>query len=118
MVVQQLGVSPFPAEVGQEVTVLAQRASAPSGPLGPWVGLPVQVELPDGRREPLGVTDADGLVHFVPSAVGNHVFRAEVAGVQVLAPHRVVPSRPRWVAAIACIPLGLALLWRHLRRRP
>ena len=117
MVVQQLGVSPFPAEVGQEVTVLAQRATAPDGPLGPLVGLPVQVELPDGRRQPLGLTDADGQVRFVPSAVGSHVFRAEVAGVQVMALHRVVPQRPRWVAAIVCIPLGLALLWQHLRRR-
>ena len=120
MVVQQLGVSPFPAEVGQEVTVLAQRAMASTGPdrpLGPLVGLPVQVESPDGRRQSLGVTDEKGLVRFVPTAVGSHVFRAEVAGVQIMAPHRVVPARPRWVAAIVSIPLGLALLWQHLRRR-
>jgi hypothetical protein len=127
LAMQQLAVAPFPAEVGQPVVVRAERLEPPEGgpaaaggrtpaPL-PLVGLRVLVEQPDGARQDVGVTDAGGAVQFVPVQVGTHVFSAEVDGVRVVAPHRVVPAQPKWLPALVSVPLGLALLWRHLQRR-
>lgn len=113
---QQLDVQPFPGEVGQPVRVAASRL-APGEPDGrrPLAGLPIEVELPDGSRRQLAATGSDGTLHFVPEAPGTFVYRAAIDGVALVAPHRVVAPRRRWLAALACTPLGLLLLWRYLR---
>lgn len=123
LVLQQLAVAPFPAEVGQSVTVSAERPERlAAGGLDqparqPIAALRITVEQPDGSRVEVGSTDAAGVAHFVPRQVGTHVYSAEVGGVRIVAPHRVVASRPRWLLALVCVPLGLALSWQHLRRR-
>jgi len=108
---QQLGVEPYPGEVGRPVTVTAANES------GPMTGLEVEVELPDGSGRAIGTTDAQGHLEFVPGAVGQHVFRAVVDGALVLAPHRVIAARRRWWIALGSVPLGLALLWQISRAR-
>jgi len=136
MAAQQLSATPFPAEVGESVTVRVVRnvrdASPDQVPLSrdpmdrgavrpashevPLAGQRVEVELPDGQQQFVGVTDADGVVQFVPEQVGAYVWKTAVDGVSLLAPHRVIPARPRWLVASVCVPLGLLLLWRNLRR--
>jgi hypothetical protein len=108
-VLQQLSVAPFPAEVGDEVVV------AVVAPAGPVAGLGIEVELPDRSRRSLGPTDRQGIVRVTAELVGEHVYRTQVDGVALVAPHRVVAARPRWLYALACVPLGLALLWRNAR---
>ena len=108
---QQLVVTPYPAEVGTTVTVTARNAA------GPLVGVTVQVELPDGTRQPLGPTDERGSRTFEPPCTGQFLYSAVVDGVRVLSPHRVVAVRPRWWLAAGSVPLGLALLWRLSRAR-
>lgn len=109
LLLQQLQVTPFPAEAGQQVVVRAADAT------GPRAGLAVEVELPDGARRAIGSTDGRGEVAFTPELPGLHCYRAELDGVRLLAPHMVVATRRRWLLAVACVPLGLALLWRMLR---
>lgn len=110
LVPQQLQVEPYPAEVGAVVTVTATTIS------GPASGLEIEVALPDGGRQVIGTTDAQGRLTFVPPMAGQFVYAFEQAtaagGVRVLAPHRVVPRRERWWLAFGSVPLGLALLWR------
>lgn len=108
---QQLEVEPYPGLVGEPVTVTATRAA------GPIPGLALQVELPDGSARAIGATDDQGRLVFVAAGAGQHVFRAVVDGVDVLAPHRIVGARRRWWFAIGTVPLGLALLWRLSRAR-
>jgi hypothetical protein len=110
LAVQQLGIAPFPAEVGSTVTITAERARQP------LAGEAIAVRAPDGRQVKCGTTDARGVVTFVPDAPGQYVYEMTVGGVRVLAPHRVVPQRRTWLAAFVCVPLGLALLWQNLRR--
>jgi len=109
LVLQQLEPLPFPAEVGGTVTV---RATGREG--RPLPQLAIAVELPDGARAELGATDAAGAVTFVPTQPGTHVFAAEWQGVRLLSPDCVVPKQTRWLYALACVPLGLLLGWRHL----
>lgn len=119
LAVQQLAVEPFPAEVGATVTIRAVRKQPiPGGEFldVPLVGEVIGVLVPDGRHVPCGTTDGTGVVVFVPDSPGQYVYEMTVAGVRVLAPHRVVPARSTWLAAIVCVPLGLALLWRNLSR--
>ena len=111
LAVQQLGVEPFPAEVGSTVTVRASRDGQP------LAGEGIAVRAPDGRQVRCGTTDRDGVVEFVPDLPGQYVYEMTVGGVRVLAPHRVVPERRGWLAAFVCVPLGLALLWGNLRSR-
>jgi hypothetical protein len=111
LAVQQLRVQPFPAGVGQTVTVRAGTDSAPIAALA------VVVERPDGVTTSCGVTDAAGEVRFVPDVAGAHVVVAAIGGVRTLAPLAVVPARSRWPLALGSVPLGLALLWWHLSRR-
>jgi len=111
MAVQQLSAAPFPAEVGSTVTVRAVRDDQPLR------GERIAVVVPDGRRVACGETDGTGVVAFVPEVPGQYVFEMTVGGVRIIAPHRVVPARQRWLAAFVCVPLGLALLWQNLRRR-
>jgi len=107
---QQLSATPFPAEVGQEVTVLAVRNAERE----PFAKLAIAVELPGGERRPLGLSDEQGELKFVPEVPGQYVFAADIEGIRVLAPYRVVAARSRWWAALVTVPLGLALLWRNL----
>lgn len=109
MAVQQLSAAPYPAEVGSTVTVRAVRDEQPLR------GERIDVALPDGKLLACGETDGNGVVSFVPEAAGQYVFAMTVGGVRIIAPHRVVPARQRWLAAFVCVPLGLALLWRNLR---
>ena len=106
LVPQQLHVEPYPAEVGALVTVTATVGETPVS------GLVVEVELPDGRQQAVGATDASGRLASVPVMAGQFVYRAVLDGVRLLAPHRVVPRRERWWLAFGSVPLGLALLWR------
>jgi hypothetical protein len=107
---QQLRVKPVPAEVGQEIVVLAEKDGQP------LVGLAITVSGPDGPPRAAGVTGTDGQMKFVPAIAGSFVLAAEIGGVETLAPLAVVPARRRWLFAIGCVPLGLALLWRNLSR--
>jgi hypothetical protein len=114
LVLQQLAVEPFPAEVGQPVVV---RASAAGRPL-PAVG--VEVVQPDGQRLRVGETGAAGEVPFIAAGPGSHTFVATIDGVQILAPLSVLPPRRRWPYVLTCVPLGLVLLlriWRAADRR-
>lgn len=124
---QQLDVTPVPGAVGEPCAVLAQRVHhvgyVPGDEVlpetrraAPIPGLPVVVETPDGAVRPLPPTDPNGRTSFVPELAGRHVFRCEVDGVVVLAPIEVVAPTRRWWLTLPCIPLGLALLWRNLRR--
>ncbi len=107
---QQLEPAPYPAAVGQSVTVRATQLGQAI------VGLPVQVRKPSGPQVACGVTDAMGAVVYVPEEVGFHVFVAKVGGVEVLAPLPVTAPRRSWWAAFVLVPLGLALAWHNLRR--
>ncbi len=107
----QLSVRPFPATVGEAVTVRAERDGAPIAALS------IGVELPDGRGEACGVTDAAGEVRYSPGLVGYHVFVGVVDGVRTMAPLSVEPRRAHWPLAFGSVPLGLALLWWNLARR-
>ena len=136
MAAQQLSATPFPAEVGEPVTVRLVRnvrnepldqvplardpldrvALRPASHVVPLAGQRIEVELPDGQQRFVGVTDADGALRFVPDQAGAYVWKTAVDGVRLLAPHRVIPARSRWLVAAVCVPLGLLLLWRNLRR--
>ena len=109
--VQQLAVEPVPAFVDQAVSVRATSAAAEIVP-----GLEVTVEFPDGTRRPLGTTDAQGTVNFVAETAGPHVFSATIGGVRCVASVAFRAARKSWMLALVCVPLGLALLWVHLRR--
>lgn len=112
LAVQQLQVAPFPVELGQEVVVQAMAADRRA-----LANLPITIEHEDGTRHLLGTTDAAGELRYAPTVVGSCCFRAEVDGALLLAPDHVLPPRRRWLYALLCVPLGLALLWHHLRRR-
>lgn len=107
---QQLTVRPYPVTVGDPVTV---RAAVDGQPIA---GLAVAVEDPAGLRRELGPTDADGEVRAEVAVPGLHRFDAEHRGVRLVAPLPVLPERRRWLWALVCVPLGLALLWRIWRR--
>lgn len=113
LALQQLDVTPFPAEVGAPVVVRATDAAE-----RPLVGLPVTVDCPDGHRVPVGETDAAGEARYQPRLAGSYCYRTEVGATLLLAPHEVIAPRRQWLYAWVCTPLGLALLWRHLRRYP
>jgi hypothetical protein len=85
----------------------AQRAAA---------GIAVSLELPDGSSRELGVTDAFGVLKFQPEVPGQHAFSASISGVRCVASLPIAPARNRWLLAIVCVPLGLALLWLQIRR--
>lgn len=111
-VLQQLVVAPQPAEVGQEVVLRVEREGEGEGRRE---GVAAQnqlimVRLPAGEAESVGMTGAEGEVRYVPQAEGSHVFSTVLDGVRLVAPVQVVAARPRWLYALVCIPLGLALL--------
>lgn len=111
---QQLLVAPYPAQVGDPVTITAVQNEG--GATVPLAALPLSVQLPDGSVQTLLPTDAAGKASFVPAQPGSHVYEAKVAGVRVLAPHAVVARRNRWLPWAVSWPLGLCalyLLWRQ-----
>lgn len=110
LALQQLHAAPLPTHVGAEVVVTA------SGAAGPLEGVRVEVELPGGVRQPVGVTGADGGLRFTPEAVGLHAFAASIDGTRCVVPVAVGPERRRWLLGLACVPLGVALLVALLRR--
>ena len=107
---QQLSVSPSPCEVGAPVAV---RAAAEGKPIA---DLAVVVELADGSRIDVGATDLNGEVRFVPQAEGLVHFVATRDRSRWIAPLPVVPAPRRGLYAMVCMPLGIVLLWRALRR--
>ena len=107
---QKLEPAPYPAQVGESVTVRATRGEEPI------TGLTVTVRKPSGTAVECGVTDAAGAVVYIPDEVGFHVFVGKVGGVGVLAPLPVTAPQRSWWAAFVLVPLGLALAWQNLRR--
>ncbi len=112
LLAQDLTVAPARTEVGAEVVVTVRRGDAPAA------SVPVVVEFPDGSRRELGETDAGGRLGFEPDRDGMHALRATVDGVRCVTPLAVAPARRRWLLAFGSVPLGLVLLWLHLRRPP
>ncbi|MCB9879844.1 MAG: hypothetical protein H6835_19810 [Planctomycetes bacterium] len=107
---QQLAAVPESPVAGEPVLVSARLAD------GPASGVSVQVVLPDGVRRPIGETDSDGALRFVPETAGQHTFVADVGGVRCLTPVFAQQRAGRWLLAVGSVPLGLALLWIQLRR--
>ena len=120
---QQLHVDPVSSVVGAEIAVQASQPKslgAEAGAVGSVqvaaAGVAVAMESPDGMNRPVGVTDVDGVLRFTPSSVGLHAFSASIRGVRCVTTISVAPARNRWLLAIVCVPLGLAVLWLQLRR--
>jgi hypothetical protein len=107
---QQLGASPYPAEVGERVAVEIRGVD-------PVAGRRIDVVLPDGSARGLGTTDAGGALAFVPDQAGAYRLVAEVDGRRFIALLQVLPARRRWPYVVTCVPLGLALGYAILRRR-
>jgi hypothetical protein len=107
---QQLGASPYPAEVGERVAVEIRGVE-------PLAGRRIDVVLPDGSAQGLGTTDGGGALAFVPDRAGAYRFVAEVDGRRFIAPLQVLPARRPWPYVVTCVPLGLALGYSILRRR-
>ena len=108
-VLQQLVVAPQPAEVGGEV-VLRLETEEPVAK-----DFLVTVDKPSGESESVLLTGATGEVRYIPKAEGQHVFSTVLDGVRLVTPLEVVGTRPRWLYALVCIPVGLALLIAILR---
>jgi hypothetical protein len=107
---QQLGASPYPAEVGERVAIEIRGVD-------PVAGRRIDVVLPDGSEKGLGTTDGGGALTFVPDQAGAYRFVADVDGRRFVAPLQVLPARRRWPYVVTCLPLGLALGYSILRRR-
>ena len=122
--VQQLTVGPVPSAVGHQVvlraTALADLAVEPGASADPVqsaaAGTAISLELPDGSSRQIGATDAAGVLRYELEVPGQHAFSANISGVRCVASMPVAPARNRWLLAIVCIPLGLAMLWLQLRR--
>lgn len=110
LVLQQLIVAPSPCEVGVPVVVRATDGEKPIAELA------VVVEASDGEVGDVGVTDANGEVRYVPQKVDHLHFVVVRDRARWVAPLHVVPAPRRWFYAAVCMPLGLVLLWRALRR--
>ncbi|MCA8944360.1 MAG: hypothetical protein KDB80_17480 [Planctomycetes bacterium] len=111
-VVQWIEPEPSHTEAGSNVVVEARDADG-----SPLVGLPIEVRWPDGRVESIGATDASGNREFVPTEVGAYRVGAQLEGVELRAP--LYANRPfaRLWYALLCVPIGLGLLWRLVKRR-
>lgn len=109
---QKLVADPHPAEVGQRVVLtltVGKQACADAE---------LFLRAPNGQRSSLGRTGPAGELTYQPSEVGTHVIEANLNGVELLLVHAVAARRHDWLAAIALIPLSLALLWANLRGQP
>ncbi|GAB4145615.1 MAG: hypothetical protein Fur0037_13580 [Planctomycetota bacterium] len=114
LALQQLEVSPFPAEKGQEIVLrVGDEQNRPVG--GVAIVREALARKTGGGRAEVGVTDARGELRLVAAEEGSWCYRAEVAGVRLLAPHEVIRAPKRLWYALACVPLGLAVLWRAAR---
>lgn len=103
----QLEVRPVPAVLGQPVELVVDGARR----------VEIVVTLPDGVTRDLGPTDERGVLRFVPTALGQHVFATTIADVRVLAPFAVVSPSPLGWWGFATVPVALWLLWRELSAR-
>lgn len=112
LVLQWVEPKPSHTDAGETVVIEARTAEG-----APIADLPIEVRWPDGRVESIGETDADGNRSFVVSEVGAYRVAARYEGVDLLAPLHARPTTSRVWYAIVCVPLGLLLLWRNLRRR-
>jgi len=117
---QHLEPSPYPAEAGTEVAVRVR-----DGEGRPVAGVVVEWSHEGGEAGKLSATDAEGTVRWTPPGTGSYLYRASLpqpaapdGTLRLVAPHVVVASRPRTWLALAFVPLGLALLWANLRRKP
>ncbi len=108
---QWLEAKPSHTEVGVEVRIEAREEDGE-----PIAGLALEARMPDGSVESIGATDADGDFAFVPEAVGAHRISASYGGAVLISPLHAEARAPRLWYALVCVPLGLALLWRHSRR--
>lgn len=107
---QQLGVAPYPAESGTPITITVRGAAGE-----PLAALPVAVATRGGAAAAAGITDGNGELRVAAGEPGDYVWSADAAGIRLVAPHVVVAAPRRWLYGLACVPLGLALLWRLLR---
>lgn len=117
---QHLEPSPYPAGAGAEVTVRVRDGEGK--PVG---GVVVQWSRDGGAPGQLPATDAEGTVRWIPPGTGSYLYRASLpqpaapdGTLRLVAPHEVVALRPRLWLVLAFVPLGLALLWANLRRKP
>lgn len=117
---QHLEPSPYPAEAGAEVAVRVRDAEGK-----PVTGVVVEWSRDGGEAGQLAATDAEGTVRWTPPGTGSYLYRASLpqpaapdGTLKLVAPHAVVAPRPRFWLALAFVPLGLALLWANLRRKP
>jgi hypothetical protein len=78
-------------------------------------GVEVRVSGPAGA-EVAGRSGPDGRLVFVPRVDGDHELEAEVAGVRLLAPLRVVPAPRRWWRFVVGL-LGVAAVIAGVRGR-
>jgi len=111
---QELLTTPQFGEVGQEVEVrLVSRDGSPIGGVG------IEALSPGGDEVRIGATDGDGTVRFTPEVAGRYELRALIRGGRLLliSPYEVRPERDRALWAMACVPVGLLLLWFNLSRR-
>jgi len=109
---QHVDLSPAFAEVGSDIT-----ATVWQGPQQPLAGVVVVVLPPQGDAVEVGPTDAAGRARFRPVVPGIHEFRVSPDGRDEvwITPYQVRPHRLRWLYALVCLPLGLALLWANVR---
>ena len=58
----------------------------------------------------------EALVRPATAMPGEHHLSAVAGEVRMVTLFQAEAARPRWLLATACVPLGLALLWRNLSR--
>lgn len=110
VVLQSLVPIPSTVEAGQPIRVQVRDATGAA--VG---GAPVTMVDPDGTTRALGISVADGALSFSPARVGPYRLLAELEGVRLAAPVRVVPAPPRWWLGGLGAVLGISLLVAHLR---
>jgi hypothetical protein len=109
---QGITTEPPRSVVGEPVRVVAVAVDG-----RPLAGVVVTLEPVGAAPVAVGTTGADGAVTFVAAEAGALPVAATIDGVRCIVVHRVVDAaRPPW-AAVLTVPLGLALLWLHLRGR-
>lgn len=112
--VQRIEFAPRLGEMGSHAVV---KVITHEG--APMPGVVVRARPAGGEDVELGATDPEGAVQFSPVEAGRYELRAWLPEreVTIIAPYEVLPQRRRWVWALVCVPAGLVLLWRNLRRR-
>jgi hypothetical protein len=113
---QWLEPSPEVTSIGAPVTIRLRAVDGRG-----WPDVPLFVhEVTDGRigeAVAIGSTDAAGRVTYVPSRAVDHAFLAiPEGGPRLWVVVQVAPPPPRWVYGFACVPIGVWLFLRNLRR--